>query len=145
VTTEVAVVILIVVAWGLQIWMSNQQMRRFNSRSHELRRTGDLMAVGLSGNTYRRKVYTILVTTYDGRVTAAEELAGSTVFANTRPLPAVIGFDVFDIGEGEPPEGVSAKTWASLEHAAGFIEKKLQQPPSSHDTDSGGGSGGEMA
>ena len=142
---ELGLLLLIVAGWSLQIWMSSQQMRRFNARSHQLRKLGDFMAVGLAGGNYRRKIYSILVTTLDGRVAAAEELTGFTIFANTTPVPEVVGLDVFEIGEGEPPEGVSAKTWASLEHAAGFIEKKVTRERASSDADSSGANGGEMS
>ncbi len=122
---SVTVVVLLAGAWLLQIYLSSQQMRRYNKKSQELRRMGTHMAIGLAGTTYRKKIYTTLVTDADDRVVAAEQLGGWTVFAGSKPVPEVVGMSISDIGRGEPPGGVSAKTWASLDHAAGFIRKKL--------------------
>jgi hypothetical protein len=40
-------------------------------------------------------------------------------------IPQVVGLSLGEVGKGEPPAGVSKKTWASLDHAAGFIRNKL--------------------
>ncbi len=122
---SVTVVVLLAGAWLLQIYLSSQQMRRFNKKSQQLRRMGTHMAIGLAGTTYRKKIYTTLVTDADDRVVAAEQLGGWTVFAGSKPVPQVVGMSISDIGRGGPPAGVSAKTWASLDHAAGFIRTKL--------------------
>lgn len=112
-------------AWLLQIVLSSLQMRRFHATTQRLRRTGTRMAIGLAGTTYRRKVYTALVTGNDLRVTAAGRLAGFTVAAAMSEMPQVVGMHLDRIGKGAPPEGVDAKTWASLDHAAGFIRKQI--------------------
>lgn len=122
---SVTIVMLLAGAWLLQIWLSSQQMRTFNKRSQQLRRMGTHMAIGLAGTTYRRKVYTTLVTDADHRVVAAEELAGFTVFAGSKPVPEAVGLSLDEVGRGDPPAGVSKKTWASLDHGAGFIRNKL--------------------
>lgn len=120
-----AIVLMLAAAWLLQIWLSSQQMRSFHKKSQQLRRMGTHMSIGLAGTTYRRKVYTALVTDAEDRVVAAEELGGWTVFAGSKPVPAVVGLSLAEVGKGEPPAGVSKKTWASLDHAAGFIRNKL--------------------
>ena len=122
---SVTIVMLLAGAWLLQIWLSSQQMRAFNRRSQQLRRMGTHMAIGLAGTTYRRKVYTTLVTDADHRVVAAEELGGFTVFASAKSVPQAVGMSLDEVGRGDPPAGVSKKTWASLDHAAGFIRNKL--------------------
>jgi DNA-binding transcriptional regulator of glucitol operon len=122
---SVTIVMLLVAAWLLQIWLSSQQMRAFHKKSQQLRKMGTHMAIGLAGTTYRRKIYSTLVTDADHRVVAAEELGGFTVFAGSKPVPAAVGMSLDEVGRGEPPAGVSAKTWASLDHAAGFIRNKL--------------------
>jgi DNA-binding transcriptional regulator of glucitol operon len=144
-TTETGLLAMIAVAWVLQIWMSSSQMRRFNKRSHELAKTGDFMSVGLAGTTYRRKVYTILVVDREGTVTAAEELAGFTVFANTRPLHGVVGLPLDEVGVGAAPTGLTDKAWASLGHAAGFLRPKIDNPSPGEDVGSQPTSGGDMA
>ncbi len=122
---SVTVVVLLAGAWLLQIWLSSQQMRQFNRKSQELRRMGTHMAIGLAGTTYRKKVYTVLVTDADDLVVAAEELGGWTVFAGSKPVQQAVGLSLTTVGRGDPPAGISSKTWASLDHAAGFIRNKL--------------------
>lgn len=122
---SVTVVVLLAGAWLLQIYLSSQQMRRFNKKTQQLRRKGTHMAIGLAGTTYRKKIYSVLVTDATDCVVAAEQLGGWTVFAGSRPVPQVVGMSLTEIGRGEPPAGVHHKTWASLDHAAGFIRKKI--------------------
>ncbi len=124
-TTTVTLLIVLVGAWLLQIFMSNMQMRRFHRRSQEMRRTGTDMAVGLAGTNYRRKTYAVLVTDLHQRVTAAGYLSGFTVFADMKELPQLEGMHLDQVGKGDPPQGVSPKTWKALDHAAGFIRQKL--------------------
>lgn len=125
--TTIAILVLLVGAWGLQIWMSNYQMRRFHRRTSQLRRQGRHLAVGLAGNMYRRKTYVALVVDDDDRVSAAEELSGWTVFAALEPIEGVVGMPLAQVGGGDPPAGVSAKTWSAMDHAAGFIRKQLEK------------------
>lgn len=128
---SMTIVMMLAAAWLLQIWLSSQQMRRFHATSQRLRRLGTNMAIGLAGTTYRRKVYTAVVTDAENRVVAAEALGGFTVFAGSKPVPEVVGMSVDEIGRGDPPEGVSKKVWASLDHAAGFIRNKLAKDAAS--------------
>jgi len=122
---SVAIVLFLVAAWLLQIWMSAQQMRRFHATSQRLRRMGTHMAVGVAGNMYRTKTYVALVIGTGRQVVAAERISGLTVFANSKPVPEVVGMILDEVGRNDPPRGVSPKTWAALDHAAGFIRKKL--------------------
>ena len=115
---------MLVVAWLLQLGLSTLQMKRFHQRSLQLKRTGSDSAIGLAGSMYRRKVYSVLVADEAGTVTAAEFLAGWTVFADLKSVPGLVGMSLDQIEAGEPPPGVSEKVWASLEHAAGFIRSK---------------------
>jgi DNA-binding transcriptional regulator of glucitol operon len=122
---SVAIVGFLVAAWLLQIWMSAQQMRRFHATSQRLRRMGTHMAVGVAGNMYRTKTYVALVIGTGRQVVAAERISGLTVFASSKPVPEVVGISLDEVGRDDPPRGVSPKTWAALDHAAGFIRKKL--------------------
>lgn len=123
--TTIAIVAALAVLWGIQVFLSTLQMRRFHKRSQQLRRQGAHMAVGVAGNMYKRKVYVVVVVDTAGKVSAAEQLSGFTIFASLRPIPDMEGRDVWEIGRGEPPPKVSAKTWAAVDHAAGFIRKKI--------------------
>jgi DNA-binding transcriptional regulator of glucitol operon len=128
---SITVVLLLAAAWMLQILLSTQQIRKFNATSQKLRRLGEYMAVGMAGTTYRKKVYATLVTDEEGRVVAALKLGGWTVFARGKPIDQVIGLSLEEVGRGEPPQGVTAKTWAALDHAADFIRKKITQDAAS--------------
>lgn len=112
-------------AWLLQIVLSNIQMKRFHATTQRLRKTGTRLAIGLSGSTYRRKVYTAVVTNDDDIVTAGGRLGGFTVAASMREMPEIVGMHLDRVGKGEPPDGIDAKTWASLDHAAEFIRKQI--------------------
>ena len=123
--TTIAIVVALFLVWSVQIFLSNQQMNRFNKRTMQLRRQGSLMAIGVAGNMYRRKVYVAVVIDDDGKVVAAESLSGFTVLATAKPIPGVQGLDLWEIGQGESPEGIPSKTWAAIDHAAGFLRKKV--------------------
>jgi DNA-binding transcriptional regulator of glucitol operon len=133
---SVSIVVLLVVAWLTQIYLSGLQMRRFHAKSQQLRRMGTHMSIGLGGTMYRRKVYVAVVTGPDDRVVAAEQLGGWTVFARSTPIPEVVGIPIERLGRNSPPTGVSSKTWAALDHAAGFIRGKLAKEgrPGEHPT-----------
>ncbi len=123
--TTIIIVVALFLVWSVQIFLSNQQMQRFNKRTAQLRRQGSLMAIGVAGNMYRRKVYVAVVIDDEGKVVAAEALSGFTVLANAKPVGGVEGLDLWEVGQGEPPEGIPSKTWAAIDHAAGFLRKKV--------------------
>ncbi|MPZ54036.1 MAG: transcriptional regulator [Acidimicrobiia bacterium] len=122
-TQTIALIVLLVLAWGVQFFMTNAQSRAFHKRSQQLRATGSRMAVGMAGSNWKRKTYGILVVDDDDRVTAAEDLSGFTVFARSKPVSGVPGTHLDQIGEGDPPQGVSPKTWEALDQAAGFLRR----------------------
>ena len=123
--TTIAIVVALFLVWSVQIFLSNQQMNRFNKRTMQLRRQGSLMAIGVAGNMYRRKVYVAVVIDDDAKVVAAESLSGFTVLATAKPVPGIEGLDLWEVGQGESPEGIPSKTWAAIDHAAGFLRKKV--------------------
>lgn len=123
--TTIAIVVALFLVWSVQIFLSNQQMNRFNKRTMQLRRQGSLMAIGVAGNMYKRKVYVAVVIDDDGKVVAAESLSGFTVLATAKPIQGIQGLDLWEIGRGASPEGIPSKTWAAIDHAAGFLRKKV--------------------
>ncbi len=129
------IVMLLAGAWLLQIWLSSRQMRRFHADSQRLRKLGKYMAIGLAGTTYRRKVYTALAVDDAGKAITAIQLGGFTVFARSRTIEGIAGMPLEQIGQGEPPPEISQKTWASLDHAAGFIRKKFSEPVTPKEVD----------
>lgn len=122
--TTIALLGALVVAWVGQLLLSTRQMRRFYARAHELRTPDTAMSIGMSGTNWKRKTYVVVVVDTDDQVVAAERLAGFTVFAELKPLPAAVGLHLDDLGKGTPPPAIDEKTWAALEQAAGFIRNK---------------------
>lgn len=137
--TSVIIVLVLAGAWFAQILLSNMQMRRFHRTSQQWRRLGTSMAIGMAGTTYRRKTYSVLVIDDDARVVKAGKLSGFTVAAGLKPVPAVEGMALDDIGQGPPPSGVSQKTWKALDHAAGFLRRKLAKNAADADPGETGG------
>ena len=123
--TTIAIVVGLFLVWTVQIFLSNIQMQRFHKRSQILRRQGALMAIGIAGNMYRRKVYVVVVVDDDGIVTAIEQLSGFTVLATAKPVAGTVGMSVWEVGRGDPPVGIDDKTWEAIDHAASFIRKKV--------------------
>ena len=124
-SSTITIIVALVLVWSLQIFFSNGQIRRFHRRSQELRRQGTHMAVGIAGNMYRRKTYAVVVVDEASKVVAAEQLSGFTVLARLKPISALVGLDLWEIGRGDPPAGVNTKTWAAVAHAAGFLRKAV--------------------
>lgn len=139
-STSVAIVLLLAAGWLLQIWLSSQQMQRFHKTSQQWRREGAHMAIGVSGTTYRRKIYAVVVVDDYWKVVKAGALSGWTIASTVDEVEHLIGMDLDDIGRGDPPEGVNAKTWAALEHAASFIRTKRDRELRGSE-DRGGGEG----
>ena len=123
--TTNAIVVALFNFCSVQIFFSNQQMNRNNKRTMQIRRHGALIAIGVDGNKYRRKVYVPVVIDDGGKVVAAESLSGLTVLATAKPVANVQGRVVWEIGRGQAPEGIPSKTWAAIDHAAGFLRKKV--------------------
>jgi len=76
--------------WLLQLVLAYQQAQRFMARARKLRRHGKV-SIGASPRKVRGRAYVVVAVGPDDRVTAAEALRGVTVFANARPVPALVG------------------------------------------------------
>jgi DNA-binding transcriptional regulator of glucitol operon len=137
--TSLTIALVLAGAWLLQIVLSSLQMRRFHRTSQEWRRLGSAMAVGMAGTTYRRKTYAVVVIDEAARVVKAGKLSGFTIAADLKPVEAVEGMALDLIGRGAPPQGVNAKTWAALDHAAGFLRRKLAKEAADVDAGEIGG------
>jgi DNA-binding transcriptional regulator of glucitol operon len=92
--------IVLALAWMAQIYLAWRQAQRFMARVRVLRRSGKV-AIGSSGSRLRGRAYVVLAVGPDDRVTAAETLKGTTVFAGTRPLPALVGRTAADLAAGD--------------------------------------------
>lgn len=113
----VAIIIALAVGWILQLGLSLLQIRRFQRRVTELRSDGRA-SVGLAGGTYRGRVYTVLVANEENTIVHAEKLSGWTVFANLKPVPALVGMPASLILDEEMELPVSKKIRESFASAA---------------------------
>lgn len=121
------VLIALIVGWVLQLGLSLQQMRRFYRRIDELRKIGRA-SVGLEGNQYKGRVYTVLVLDDNDTITHAEKLTGITVFANLNPVPELVGQPVSALMQGEVEFPIHKKVLASFRKAAeAFFEEPEEQ------------------
>ncbi len=115
------VFLLLAAAWLAQLALSLLQTRRFYRRVAELRRGSHASAVGVAGNNWRRKLYAVLVVDERYRITAAEKLAGFTVFAGLKPVEALRGLALERIEDETPVAGISKKLWSAFGNAAEYI------------------------
>jgi glucitol operon activator protein len=92
--------IVLALAWMGQIFLAWKQAKRFMARVRVLRQSGKV-AIGSSGSRLRGRAYVVLAVGSDDRVTAAETLKGTTVFARPKPLPALVGRTVADLAAGD--------------------------------------------
>lgn len=113
--------LLVALVWVLQLAFSLLQTRRFHGRVAQLRKGSYATGIGFAGSTWKMKVYGVLVVNEDLTITAAEKLAGFTVFAALKPVPALVGLPLDRVSNGEPVSGVSRKLWAAFQNAAGYI------------------------
>ncbi len=78
------------IAWFIQLYLANKQMRRFYGRVSELRRQyNGVTSIGMEGSTWRRRQYVVIVVDKEKRVLAVEELSGWTVLAKLEPVPGL--------------------------------------------------------
>ncbi len=114
----------IALVWILQLALSLLQTRRFHKRVFQLRKEGNQTSVGMSGSTWKQKVYGVLVINQDRTILRAEKLSGFTVFANLRPVPELGGKPMSVLDRDEPLPGINEKVWKAFQNAAGFIKNK---------------------
>lgn len=107
----------LVVMWLFQFGLAYLQMRRFYGRLVILRRNG-LTAVGMCGNQYKGRAYAVLTINDHNQVINAEKFAGWTVFANLKPVPALVGLPLDEILDGDTNLPVSKKLRTAFVNAA---------------------------
>lgn len=107
----------LVVMWILQFGLAYWQMRRFYRRMAMLRRSG-LTAIGLSGNRYKGRSYAVLTIDEDGRIIHAEQFSGWTVFAQLRPVPALVGMSLSELSNNMASLPLSKKLQSAFGNAA---------------------------
>jgi DNA-binding transcriptional regulator of glucitol operon len=111
----------LVVMWILQFGLAYWQMRRFYRRMAILRRSG-LTAIGLSGNRYKGRSYAVLTIDEDDQIIHAEQFSGWTVFAQLKPVPALVGMPLSELSNNVANLPLSKK----LQSAFGNAARELQ-------------------
>jgi DNA-binding transcriptional regulator of glucitol operon len=114
--------------WLLQLVLAYQQAQRFMARTRTLRRLGRL-SIGASPRRIRGRAYVALAVGPDDRVTAAEALRGITVFANARPVPALVGLPAVELAAGTQIPALPPRVQAAARSAAAFLHPEHAGPP----------------
>lgn len=118
------ILIALVAAWMVQLGLSLWQMKRFYRRMGELKKSGRA-SVGMEGNQYKGRVYTVLVLDDKDVITHAEKLSGITVFASLKPVPELVGQPVSALMEEKAEFPLRKKVLASFRKAAeAFFEEQ---------------------
>ena len=124
--------LLLGVLWLLQLLLAYQQARQFMARARALRRQGRV-SIGASPRRLRGRAFVVVAVGSDDRVTAAEALRGITVFANAKPVPALIGLRAADLAAGVQVPGLAPNVLVAAWQAAGFVHPDRassgQRPP----------------
>jgi len=120
--------ILLAAAWFAQLTLSFLQTKRFYHRFSQLRRHGKRSAIGIAGSNWRTKTYGVLVVDEKDTIVCAEKLSGWTVFANLKPVNALVGLPLEALA-AEPAQDIPQKTWLAFQNAAGYLTAKKSQVP----------------
>jgi DNA-binding transcriptional regulator of glucitol operon len=114
--------------WLLQLVLAYQQAQRFMARTRALRRFGRL-SIGASPRKIGGRAYVALAVGSDDRVTAAEALRGITVFANARPVPALVGLPAVELAAGTQVPDLPPRVLAAARNAAAFLHPEHAGAP----------------
>jgi DNA-binding transcriptional regulator of glucitol operon len=112
--------LLLGVLWLLQLVLAYQQAQRFMARARRLRRHGKV-SIGASPRKIRGRAYVVVAVGPDDRVTAAEALRGVTVFANARPVPALVGLPAGELAAGAAVPDLPPRVQAAAHSAAAAL------------------------
>lgn len=111
-------------AWLLQFFLSYLQLRRFYGRVSQLRKTGNLVSIGVAGSTWKRRQYAVLVVDPQTDVIRhSEQLSGWTVLASLKPLHGLEGMSLNELLDEENPlpKHINHKLALALRDAARHI------------------------
>jgi DNA-binding transcriptional regulator of glucitol operon len=121
-----AIFLLLGLLWVLQLGLAYQQAQRFMQRARALRRQGRV-SIGASRRQLRGRAYVALAVGPDDRVAAAEALRGITVFANARPVPALLGLSATELAAGATVPGLPPRVLAAAQSAAATIRPHVRE------------------
>jgi DNA-binding transcriptional regulator of glucitol operon len=112
--------VLLAVLWLLQLGLAYQQAQRFLARTRALRRHGRV-SIGASPRRLRGRAFVALAVGPDDRVTAAEALRGVTVFADAKPVPALVGLVAAELAAGAQVPDLPPRVLAAAQQAAAML------------------------
>lgn len=119
-STASLLIVLLAVAWFIQLALSYWQMRRFYDRIAQLRRRGRI-SVGKEGSAWKRRQYAVLVVDKDNHIVHVEELSGWTILAHLKPVAGLAGRPLSDLFNDAIPLPVGRKLRLALQNAATFL------------------------
>jgi DNA-binding transcriptional regulator of glucitol operon len=120
--------LLLAVLWALQLGLAYQQAQAFMARARALRRLGRV-SIGASPRRIRGRAYVVVAVGPDDRVTAAEALRGVTVFANARPVPALVGLAAAELAAGAQVPDLHPRVQVAAQSAAAALHPELAGAP----------------
>ena len=120
--------LLLAVLWALQLGLAYQQAQAFMARARALRRLGRV-SIGASPRRIRGRAYVVVAVAPDDRVTAAEALRGVTVFANARPVPALVGLAAAELAAGVQVPDLHPLVQVAAQSAAATLHPELAGAP----------------
>jgi DNA-binding transcriptional regulator of glucitol operon len=122
------VFLLIGVLWAVQLALAYLQAKRFMARARALRRQGRV-SIGASPRRIRGRAFVVVAVGPDDRVTAAEALQGITVFANARPVPALVGLPAVELAAGAEVPELAPRVLAAAHSAAAALHPEHAAAP----------------
>ena len=121
-----AIFLLLGLLWVLQLVLAYQQAQQFMARARALRRQGRV-SIGASTRQLRGRAYVVVAVGPDDRVAAAEALRGVTVFANAKPVPALVGLPAAGLAAGADVPGLPPRVLAAVHSAAAAIHPRVRE------------------
>jgi len=110
--------------WVCQMLLTWRQTKRFMADVATLRASGDVVI----GRGKRRGMRTYAaVAVRDGRVVESRILQGVTVFARSKPNPALLGASLQELIDGTV-DGLDRRTAAAATHAATLYKQQRRRP-----------------
>jgi DNA-binding transcriptional regulator of glucitol operon len=98
------------------------------ARARALRRQGRV-SIGASPRRIRGRAFVVVAVGPDDRVTAAEALQGITVFANARPVPALVGLPAVELAAGAEVPELAPRVLAAAHSAAAALHPEHAGAP----------------
>jgi DNA-binding transcriptional regulator of glucitol operon len=110
--------------WICQMVLNWRQVKRFMADVATLRASGDVV-IGRGKRRGMRSYVALAVR--DGRVAGSRILTGVSVFARSKPNPALLGASMKDLIDGTV-DGLDRRTAAAAAHAATLYSQQRRTP-----------------